>query len=69
MGRGRPIYAKCLEAAPASWATPADYQDDGYFQMLTKERMIGRPLKRAIEDLGDYGVKADIMRLQNLESD
>jgi len=31
--------------------------------------MIGSPLKRAIEDLGDYRVKADIMRLHNLESD
>jgi hypothetical protein len=31
--------------------------------------MIGGPLERAIEDLGDYGVKADIMRLRNLEAD
>ena len=31
--------------------------------------MIGGPLERAIEDLGDYGVKADIMHLRNLESD
>ena len=69
MGRGRPIYAECLEAAPASWAAPADYRDDNYFQLLTEERMIGGPLERAIEDLGDYGVKADIMRLRNLESD
>jgi hypothetical protein len=69
MGRGRPIYAECLEAAPASWAAPANYQDDSYFQLLTEERMIGGPLERAIEDLGDYGVKADIMCLQNLESD
>jgi hypothetical protein len=69
MGRGRPIYAECLEAAPASWAAPADYWDDSYFQLLTKERMIGGPLERAIEDLGDYGVKADIMCLRNLEAD
>jgi hypothetical protein len=69
MGRGRPIYAECLEAAPASWATPANYRDNSYFQLLTKERMIGGPLERVIEDLGDYGVKADIMRLRNLESD
>jgi hypothetical protein len=69
MGRGRPIYAECLEAAPASWAVPADYRDDNYFQLLTEERMIGGPLERAIEDLGDYGVKANIMRLRNLESD
>jgi hypothetical protein len=69
MGRGRPIYTECLEAAPASWATPANYQDDNYFQLLTEERMIGGPLERAIEDLGDYRVKADIMRLRNLESD
>jgi hypothetical protein len=69
MGRGRPIYAECLEATPASWATPANYQDDSYFQLLTEERMIGGPLERAIEDLGDYGVKADIMCLRNLESD
>jgi hypothetical protein len=69
MGRGRPIYAECLEAAPASWATLASYQDDNYFQLLTEERMIGGPLERAIEDLGDYGVKADIMCLCNLESD
>jgi hypothetical protein len=69
MGRGRPIYAECLEATPASWAAPADYRDDDYFQLLTEERMIGRPLERAIEDLGDYGVKADIMCLRNLESD
>jgi hypothetical protein len=69
MGRGRPIYTECLEAAPASWATPADYQDDNYFQLLTEERMIGGPLERAIEDLGDYRVKADIMHLRNLESD
>jgi hypothetical protein len=63
MGRGQPIYAECLEAAPASWAMPADYRDDNYFQPLTEERMIGGPLERAIEDLGDYRVKADIMRL------
>jgi hypothetical protein len=69
MGVGRPIYAESLEAAPASWAAPADYRDDDYFKMLSEERMIGRPLERAIEDLGDYGVKADIMRLRNLESD
>jgi hypothetical protein len=31
--------------------------------------MIGRPLERAMEDLGDYGVKADVMCLHNLESD
>jgi hypothetical protein len=31
--------------------------------------MISGPLERAIEDLGDYGVKADIMHLRNLESD
>ena len=61
MGVGRPIYAESLEAAPASWAAPADYRDDDYFKMLTEERMIGGPLERAIEDLGDYGVKADIM--------
>jgi hypothetical protein len=69
IGRGRPIYAECLEAAPASWAAPADYRDDNYFQLLTEERMIGGPLERAIEDLGDYGVKANIMCLRNLESD
>jgi hypothetical protein len=69
MGVGRPIYAESLEAAPASWAAPADYHDDEYFKMLTEERMIGEPLERAIEDLGDYGVKADIMCLRNLESD
>jgi hypothetical protein len=69
MGVGRPIYAESLEAAPASWAAPADYRDDEYFKMLTEERMIGGPLERAIEDLGDYGVKADIMHLHNLESD
>jgi hypothetical protein len=69
MGVGRPIYAESLEAAPASWAAPADYQDDDHFKMLTEERMIGRPLERAIEDLGDYGVKADIMHLCNLEAD
>jgi hypothetical protein len=69
MGVGRPIYAESLEAAPASWAAPTDYRDDDYFKMLTEERMISGPLERAIEDLGDYGVKADIMRLHNLESD
>jgi hypothetical protein len=69
MGVGRPIYAENLEAAPASWAAPADYRDDEHFKILTEERMIGGPLERAIEDLGDYGVKADIMRLRNLESD
>jgi hypothetical protein len=69
MGVGRPIYTESLEAAPASWAVPADYRDDDYFKLLTKERMIGRPLERAMEDLGDYGVKADIMCLRNLESD
>jgi hypothetical protein len=69
MGVGRPIYAESLEAAPASWAAPADYRDDDYFQLLTEERMIGRPLERAMEDLGDYRVKADVMCLRNLESD
>jgi hypothetical protein len=69
MGVGQPIYAESLEAAPASWAAPANYHDDEYFKMLTEERMIGRPLERAIEDLGDYGVKADIMCLCNLELD
>jgi hypothetical protein len=69
MGVGWPIYTESLEAAPASWAAPADYWDDNHFQMLTEERMIGRPLERVIEDLGDYGVKADIMHLRNLESD
>jgi hypothetical protein len=69
MGVGRPIYAESLEAAPASWAAPADYRDDDHFKLMTEERMIGRPLERAIEDLGDYRVKADIMRLHNLEAD
>jgi hypothetical protein len=69
MGVGRPIYAESLEAAPASWAAPADYRDDNHFKMLTEERMIGGPLERVIEDLGDYRVKANIMHLQNLESD
>jgi hypothetical protein len=69
MGVGQPIYAECLEAAPASWAVPADYRDDEYFKMLAEERMIGGPLERAIEDLGDYGVKADIICLRNLELD
>jgi hypothetical protein len=69
MGVGRPIYVESLEAAPASWAVPADYRDDDHFNLLTEERMIGGPLERAIEDLGDYGVKANIMCLRNLESD
>jgi hypothetical protein len=69
MGVGRLIYAENLEAAPASWAAPADYRDDDHFKMLTEEKMIGRPLERAIEDLGDYRVKADIICLCNLESD
>jgi hypothetical protein len=69
MGAGRPIYAEALEAAPASWAAPADYRDDRHFSLLTEERMIGGPMERAIEDLGDYGVKADIIRLRNLEAD
>jgi hypothetical protein len=69
MGVGRPIYAENLEAAPASWAAPADYRDNDHFKMLTEERMIGRHLERAIKDLGDYGVKADTMCLRNLESD
>jgi hypothetical protein len=69
MGAGRPVYAEALEAAPASWAAPADYHDDRHFTLLTEERMIGGPMERAIEDLGDYGVKADIIRLRNLEAD
>jgi hypothetical protein len=69
MGAGRPVYADTLEAAPASWAAPADYRDDRYFTLLTEERMIGGPMERAIEDLGDYGVKADIIHLRNLEAD
>jgi hypothetical protein len=69
MGRGRPVYAEALEAAPVSWAAPADYQDNAHFALLTEERMIGGPIERAIEDLGDYGVKADIMHLRALESD
>jgi hypothetical protein len=69
MGAGRPIYADTLEAAPASWAAPADYCDDRYFTTLTEERMIGGPMERVIEDLGDYRVKADIIRLRNLEAD
>jgi hypothetical protein len=31
--------------------------------------MIGGPLERVMEDLGDYRVKADVMCLRNLESD
>jgi hypothetical protein len=69
MGAGRPVYAEALEAAPASWAAPTDYRNDRHFTLLTEERMIGGPLERAIEDLGDYGVKADIIRLRNLEAD
>jgi hypothetical protein len=69
MGAGQPIYTETLEAAPASWAAPADYRDDRYFTLLTEERMLGGPMERAIEDLGDYGVKADIIRLRNLEAD
>jgi hypothetical protein len=68
MGAGRPVYAETLEAAPASWAAPADYRDDRYFTLLMEERMIRGPMERAIEDLGDYGVKADIIRLRNLEA-
>jgi hypothetical protein len=41
MGAGRPVYAEALEAAPASWAAPADYRDDRHFTLLTEERMIG----------------------------
>jgi hypothetical protein len=63
MGAGRPVYAEVLEAAPASWAAPADYRNDRHFTLLTEERMIGGPMERAIEDLGDYRVKADIIRL------
>jgi hypothetical protein len=69
MGAGRPVYAEALEAAPASWAAPADYRDNRHFTLLTEERMIGGPMERAIEDLGDYGVKADIICLRNLEAD
>jgi hypothetical protein len=69
MGAGRPVYTGVLEAAPASWAAPADYRDDKYFMTLAEERMIGGPMERAIEDLGDYRVKADIIRLRNLEAD
>jgi hypothetical protein len=69
MGAGRPVYAEALEAAPASWAAPADYRDDRHFTLLMEERMIGGPMERAIEDLGDYGVKADIICLRNLEAD
>jgi hypothetical protein len=69
MGAGRPVYAEALEAAPASWAAPANYCDDKHFTLLTEERMIGGLMERAIEDLGDYGVKADIIRLRNLEAD
>jgi hypothetical protein len=69
MGEGRPVYADLLEAAPASWAAPADYRDDRHFTLLAEERMMGGPMERAIEDLGDYGVKADIIRLRNLEAD
>jgi hypothetical protein len=69
MGVGRPIYAESLEAAPASWAAPTDYCDNEYFKVMTEERMIGGPLERVIEDLGDYRVKADIICLRNLESD
>ena len=36
---------------------------------MAEERMIGGPLKRAIEDLGNYGVKANIIRLRALEAD
>jgi hypothetical protein len=52
MGNGRPIYAETLEAAPASWAAPADYRDDRHLSLLAEERMIGGPMERAIEDLG-----------------
>jgi hypothetical protein len=69
MGAGRPVYAETLEAAPASWAAPANYRDDRHFTLLTEERMIGGPMERAIEDLGDYEVKADIIHLRNLEAD
>jgi hypothetical protein len=69
MGAGRPVYAEALEAAPASWAAPADYRDDRHFTLLMEERMIGGPMERAIEDLGDYRVKGDIIRLRNLEAD
>jgi hypothetical protein len=69
MGVGRPIYAETLEAAPASWAAPADYCNDDHFKLMTEERMIGGPLERAIEDLGNYRVKADIIRLRALEAD
>jgi hypothetical protein len=69
MGAGQPVYTEALEAAPASWAAPADYRDDRHFTLLTEERMIRGPMERAIENLGDYGVKADIIRLRNLEAD
>jgi hypothetical protein len=69
MGAGRPVYVEALEAAPASWAAPANYRDDRHFTLLMEERMIGGPMERAIEDLGDYRVKADIIRLRNLEAD
>jgi hypothetical protein len=69
MGAGQPIYAEALVAAPASWAAPADYRDDNHFKLLAEERMIGGPMERAIEDLGNYGVKVDIIHLRALEVD
>ena len=52
MGAGRPIYAETLEAAPASWAAPADYRDDRHFTLASRRKDDRRPDGKGDRRLG-----------------
>ena len=52
MGRGRPIYAECLEAAPASWAAPADYQRRQSLPTADRGENDRRPPRKGNRGLG-----------------
>ena len=62
MGRGCPIYGDTLIAAPVADPAPANHRDHRYFEMFEEQSMICRPVNRALEDLGDYGVLGDVIR-------
>jgi hypothetical protein len=62
MGRGQPIYVMPLQAQPYQGEVP-----DGFYPLPVKSLIYPFDLRieQGLSDLGDYGVTADVMRLQD----
>jgi hypothetical protein len=65
MGWGCPHYALPIVASPVDKCIPPPWNDEEELAFLAETHMMGGPLNRALEGLGDYGVYADMIRLRN----